>query len=323
MRLHKLLLISSLYVLVMILAHAFGRPGPDSNYNIDIASGGGCSQATAFLARTSGLSGSQQTAYQNLICGEVTDGTFALLDWEYVFATSTTANADLNLISSSYTPTINGTETFAAYGGYTGDGSSGWINSNYNLSTSGGHFAQNSATVGACQLNSRTASNQGASIGGSSGTLVIQLNPLNSGDAYYPVAGTGFPGFANTQAQGSFISSRTSSAGETLYINGSSVATSSDTSAPLVSVTESVGAENNGGGGVNGYSTDQIAYSFSGGGMTGTQVTAMYNRLHTFLSAIGAPSGCYLFVIVCPLIRRKDQKKSRDAACIFVNFIAA
>jgi hypothetical protein len=33
----------------------------------------GCSQATAFLARTSGLDGTHTMAYTNLICGLVTD----------------------------------------------------------------------------------------------------------------------------------------------------------------------------------------------------------------------------------------------------------
>src|SRR5229473_5562637 len=63
------------------------------------APGGGCSQATTFLARTSGLSGTETTAYTNLICGLVTDGVYPSLDALYIFATNTTTTANLNLIS--------------------------------------------------------------------------------------------------------------------------------------------------------------------------------------------------------------------------------
>ena len=76
----------------------------DSNYNQNVVSGGGggCSAATTFLARTSGLSGTETTAYTTMICGMITDGTWSLFDGLYVFATNTKTTAKLNLVSTSY-----------------------------------------------------------------------------------------------------------------------------------------------------------------------------------------------------------------------------
>ena len=41
---------------------------------LPVVAAGGCIAATNFLARTSSLSGTETTAYTNMICGLVTDG---------------------------------------------------------------------------------------------------------------------------------------------------------------------------------------------------------------------------------------------------------
>src|ERR1039457_3408340 len=88
---------------------------------------GNAAQTTAFLARTSGLSGTETTAYTNLINGLVSDGTWSLLDALYIFATNSTTTANLNLISTSFGLTQHGTVTFSADHGYTGDGTAGYL----------------------------------------------------------------------------------------------------------------------------------------------------------------------------------------------------
>ena len=37
---------------------------------------------------------------------------------------------------------------------------------------------------------------------------------------------------------------------------------------------------------------DQIGYAFFGEGMTSTQVSKIDTRLHAYMTAVGAPSGC-------------------------------
>src|SRR5215471_17837360 len=79
-------------------------------------------QASAFLARTSGLSTQERNAYINLINGLVSDGVWSLLDALYVMATNTTSTAALNLVSTSFSLVTHGSMTFTADVGYTGDG---------------------------------------------------------------------------------------------------------------------------------------------------------------------------------------------------------
>jgi hypothetical protein len=43
---------------------------------------------------------------------------------------------------------------------------------------------------------------------------------------------------------------------------------------------------------VQNWLADRSAYGFFGGGLTSTDASNLYNRLHTYLVAVGAPSGC-------------------------------
>jgi hypothetical protein len=61
------------------------------------------------------------------VCGMVVDGTWPLLDALYVFAINSTANANLNWVSSSSGATKVGSVSFSANNGYTGDESTGYF----------------------------------------------------------------------------------------------------------------------------------------------------------------------------------------------------
>jgi hypothetical protein len=52
----------------------FGGMFPGPGTFMTPSGGAGCTAATNFLARTSGLSGTETTAYTTMICGLVTDG---------------------------------------------------------------------------------------------------------------------------------------------------------------------------------------------------------------------------------------------------------
>src|SRR5208283_4790005 len=99
----------------------------------------GCGQANAFIARTSGLSATENAAYTAMICGMVTDGTWSLLDALYIFATNNTTTAALSLVSSTYNGTVTGTLTFSADNGWTGNGSTGYLSTNLTPSSAGGN----------------------------------------------------------------------------------------------------------------------------------------------------------------------------------------
>jgi hypothetical protein len=139
-------------------------PGPGTPAT---SGGAGCTAATNFLARTSGLSGTETTAYTTMICGLVTDGVItgnlsgatgcgSVLDGLYIFATNTTTTANLNLCGTSYGLTQHGSVTFNADTGYTGDGTTGYFDTGFNPSTAGGNFSLNSASIGSYILTNRT-----------------------------------------------------------------------------------------------------------------------------------------------------------------------
>jgi hypothetical protein len=113
--------------------------------------GGGCTQATNFLARATGMDSTHNTAFTTMICGLVTDGVItgsmsgsatsgaaacgSLLDILYIFATDTNPHSLLNLCSKSFTATVNTSPTFIANAGWTGV--DGFIDSTYLSSTAG------------------------------------------------------------------------------------------------------------------------------------------------------------------------------------------
>ena len=254
----------------------------------------GCSQATTFLARTSGLSGTESTAFTTMICGMVTDGTWTLFDALYVFATSSTTNANLNLISTNFGITVNGSCTFTANQGYTGDGSSCYLNPAFTPSSSGVNYTLNSASLGACSQTSRAAL-AASLIGGSNASDYnsdIELDSrYNDGNSYWVVNSVTYPHISSSTSLGSYISSRTSSAGYTAYLNGSSLGALTDTSTNLPTAPVYIMAYNSTGTPTQ-YETVQISYAFFAAGLTSGQVSSIYGRLHTFLATVGAPGNC-------------------------------
>jgi hypothetical protein len=257
--------------------------------------GGGCAEATTFLARTSGLSGTQTSAYTNLICGLVTDGIWSKLDGLYVYATNTTTTANLNLKSTSFTSTVHGTCTFTANAGYTGDGTTCYQDTGWSPNGGGTQYALNGASIGACSLTARTPVINTSYI--STIADVVAFNDwtditANSTGSWTFGVNSGFisasPGGTT---QGSWIAVRSTAALVTLYHNGVSTASGTDASGALSSQHGIVMARNRNAV-IQNFNPDQFAYALFGGLLVGTDVANFHNRMHTYLSAVGAPAGC-------------------------------
>ena len=253
-----------------------------------VSAGGGCTPGThaaAFLARTSGLSGTETTAYCNLINGLDTDSTFALLDALYIFATNTTSTANLNLVSTSFGITQSGAVTFSADNGYTGDGSTGFLNTN--LTPPATHYTQNSASFGCYILTNRGADAGSVSIGaGASVYAFMQPFVFGSNVFGYDINAAAFPSVANTSTNNAWIVTRPSSGTENVYKNGSTTpfttATVTSTGVPATTFTFLALA------GTSDFDQfDQIAAGFIGGGLTGTQAAAINNRINAYMTALG------------------------------------
>ncbi len=244
----------------------------------------GCSQATSFVARTSGLDATHTTNYTNLICGMVTDGTWSSLDVLYVFATNSTGNAALNLVSSSFNATTHATLTFSADHGWTGDGSAGYIDTGFNPSTAGGHFVQNSSSMGAYVLSGATGTfaEMGYLIGGNDTRMI----PSFGGTLFiWAVNSNAQVASSNSVVASSWIETRTGASAQALYKNGASLFTDTTASQTVPNSDIFVFAENT--GSPTSFSPHALSAAFIGGGLTSGNAGLVASRLNTYMTAYG------------------------------------
>jgi lysophospholipase L1-like esterase len=255
------------------------------------APSGDAAQTTAFLARTSGLSGAETAAYKALINGLVSNDLFSLLDALYIFATKDTTTANLNLISTSYALTQYGTVTFSADYGYTGDGSTGYFDTRLPIGV--GNFHHNSQTLGVYVRTNRTDTATAIleigwsdQFGSSYSYISPRQNALGFVSAMESVNCTaGGP----TNSQGAWTTTRTASNAEAAYLDagptpfatasGASVAPSGS------SLTVLIGAGTF--GGLAAPSPDQISAAWIGAGLTGTQVATLHSLINAYMTALG------------------------------------
>lgn len=264
------------------------------------APSGGCSPGTAatnFLARTSGLSGTETTAYCNLINGLVTDGIItgnlsgaagcgSVLDALYIVATNNTTTAALNLCGTSFSLVTHGTLTFTADVGYTGDGSTGYLDTQWTPNGNGVNFTLNSGSIGAyIQTNGAGTSNTDMMGTGTGGSTYTRFQPNNSGNFLWDINGNSFPTATNANVQGAWVVARSSSTTTTVYKNGSTTfaSSSSDSSGSMSTVDMTFFAV----AGSSNFSNYQASAFFMSAGLTSTQAFALNNRINAFMSALG------------------------------------
>ncbi len=268
-------------------------------------SSSGCSQATTFISRTSGLSGTETTAYTNLICGLVTDGVItgtvngansgagacgSTLDALYIFATNTTTTANLNLCGTSYGLTTTAAPSFTADQGYTGNGTTQFLSTNFNPNTATTpNYVLNSASLGAYVRTNRTTAQNYVSIG-AGGTAYAYVQPLNvAATASVDMNGFSFPTFTVTTAQGFLVASRTNGSNTSVFRNASSTDLGPlgdiSTSVPIVAL--SIGALNDSSSGNLDFSTDQISAAYIGAGVSGATHLLISNRINAYMTALG------------------------------------
>jgi hypothetical protein len=227
----------------------------------------------------SGLTTSWTTAYTTMICGMVSDGDFANLEFLYVLATDSSANALKDIVRLS-TATMTGTANFTANSGYVPTGNA-TLNTAFNYST-GTKYLQNSAMIGAWTTGGATNDN-GCPIGEASGAADTYLQVFDFGGGIMASinAASAFS-VTGTNATGLFAADRSASNLTTAYKNGASVGTSATTSTARNNTTAQ-GFECFGSGSTY---TENVAMIFGGGSLGAAGQLRVYNRIHTFLHAV-------------------------------------
>lgn len=265
-----------------------------------VAGGGGCTAATNFLARTSGLSGTETTAYTNLICGLVTDGIItgnlsgaagcgSVLDALYIFATKDTTTANLNICGTNFGLTQTGTVTFSADHGYTGNGSTGYLDTGFTPSTAAGNYTQNSASFGVYTLNARITGQAYANMGSAkaSSTAAADFFPWYTDNNTYIEVNANDSGVAASVVNGMWALTRTASNALVGYHNGSSFRSASTASIGLPDLTFIIGATHIPAGTVVAFSADQNSAAFIGGALNATQAANLSTRINSYMAALG------------------------------------
>ncbi len=249
-------------------------------------------QATAFLARTSGLDATHTNAYTALINGLVLDGVWAKLDMLHIYATQNTTTAQLNLISSSFPASLNGSPVFTTDRGYQGVQASSTvvIDTGFNpVTATTPKYVQNSAHL-SCWSVTSVGDSDGPAIGLKNGANESTLYPkYPSFGSFFRINGTTSGGdLSNLASQGFFLGSRTAAAVTTGYLNGTSLGVVTETSVAPTNNTFFTLAERVVGGPAYG-SKHQLAMASIGGGLSSTDAANFNTRLRTYMTVVGVP----------------------------------
>lgn len=235
------------------------------------------------------------TPLQDLISGLTVDGVFAKLDRLWIKAQATQALALSDLIVGATATAVN-SPTFTANIGYTGEDAgtvTKYIDSNFNPSTAGGNYAQNAAHLSAWCVGNIASVNGGALIGYSDSTAGTYSHldvTFTDGNIYARIndnPASGSQGAPATRA-GHWVVNRSGAAATQIYQNGSSFGTPNATSVGLLNENVFILCDNQNNNPKYG-TPNQIAMVSIGGNLSPTDVTNFYNRLRTYMTAVGVP----------------------------------
>ena len=223
------------------------------------------------------VSTTQENYVNTLITCYKSAGIFSLMDREWLLWSDNVQQAETDLIHDD-TWTSYGTPGFTADAGYTPDGSTSYLDTNYNLSSGGGNFSQNSASVDLYVTHDGGDGGGGDDIAannnGSCPNTYIAPDGYGDDEFDYALNDCTFPAPADLGAVGLWAVSRTNSTLETAYQNGTVFSTTTDSSDAPPNASLYIGAVDDTGGTATHFANDTIAMVGIGGGLTGTQEAA-------------------------------------------------
>jgi hypothetical protein len=247
-----------------------------------VAAGGSYeTESDAIFAVMTGLDDTRKGIIDDLVAALKAGSVWSKLDVFYVFAAH---NAGASLVNwknpGTFDATLTNAPTFATDRGYTGDGSTNYIDTNYAPATNGVQYTQNS-----CHLSvwDRTANAQSATaiiaFNSSTGHFYVRYTDNNCYLRLQHGGGT----IANLNSDGHLVGTRTDIDNVALYRNGSSVNTvASGTTGAIPAGTVKV----LGGAGV-GFNNHQVAAASAGANVS-TVAAAFHTALAAYMTAVGA-----------------------------------
>lgn len=243
-------------------------------------------EATALFARmTTQPTSARQTLINNAIVSLKTAGVWSKLDALYVTAAADAQAGQRNWIADAFNLSPTSSPTFTADRGYAGNGSSSYLDTNFNTST-GVNFTRDSASWSVFSRSSAALVPDG-NFSTPNGTTLAGNGDGAPGNAAWRINGPSETAPVNADGSGLYSAVRTASATTALYKNGSLLQASSQTSAAPLNTTLLLGAFRQDASPAF-FSTRQISAAAIGAGLTAQNALDLYNALHAYMTGVGA-----------------------------------
>jgi len=179
-------------------------------------------ETTALLARMTTQPDDTRKELINTTIKALKDsGVWAKLDCFYMFSAHDAQTSLLNWIKNAHNCTGVSSPTFNADQGYTGNGSSSYLRTNYNPSSQAVNFAASAASIG-CYI--RTAPGTPAGSKSAFGTVetdgIILLPQFNGTTAFFRLNSSSWSTLANTSQVGTWVLVKPNTTQITVYKDG-------------------------------------------------------------------------------------------------------
>lgn len=274
--------------------HWGGRgPGHTSRLAKAVAAAGTPTQdeTTALIARfTTPPDATRTTKINDLIYALKTAGVWAKLDALYVMAAADAQAAQRNWIADAFNLTPTSSPTFDADRGYTGNGTSSYLDTGFNPTTQAAtaKYIRDSAHVGLWSRSSgQISSNNSGKDMGATTLLGLWLRGTADTAAWAINSTIGSIGnlvtAANTDGSGHFLFNRSTSSALQSYRNGGSLGTSTKTSTGIPNSNITIGKS-----GASQFVNRQFAAAHIGQSLDATETAAFYTALQAYMTAVGA-----------------------------------
>jgi len=242
--------------------------------------------SSLFARMTAPPDSARKALISGLIVSLINAGIWPKLECFWVIAAHDAQAAQLNWISTSYTlvPTLS--PTFTTDRGYAGDGSTSYLATGWTASAAT-LFTQDSAAMGIwLNAGTDTASATAVAMGNTNSIIIPRSGVDNIRGRINQAASTDGTGGAAPTRLGFTAISRTASNLVTAYRNTSAAGTWADASTARATDTLLLCGRNS--AGVPSTTVNnRAAASFVSSGLTGAEITSLYNALNAYLVAVG------------------------------------
>ena len=249
------------------------------------------SDAQAFFTRVTvaggTLSATEKLATNQLVLDMKSAGIWSSMKAIYPMVGASAAACAQNLVSSSFTGTFSSGWTFASTG-VTPNGTSAFMNTNYNQTTAGDSL--NSAHL---SFYSRTNVNTAQVEIGLQTPIPTTYNLLElrtAGITYFSINTNGLPTYTDANSLGFYVGNRQAATDLDLWKNGTKVINGTTASSVLPNANIYIGAFNNNGAAAF-FSTKECALASIGDGLTDTQASNFYTNVQTFNTTLSRAVG--------------------------------